>query len=88
MFLELVMGPVMVTFYRRFFECPVHPFHLTVGPWVIWLGKPMLDSIHKADAIEDMPAYSLCGNSCAVFGQVGKSKYRCLSVRYGFDRVL
>lgn len=38
----------------RFLDCPDHPFALAVGPWVIRLGKAMLDAVFLAGAIENV----------------------------------
>ena len=40
---ELVVGVVEVAFYGGVLDGSVHALDLPVGPWVVWLGKPMLD---------------------------------------------
>lgn len=38
----------------RFLDCPDHPFGLAVGPWMIRLGKAMLDAVVLAGATENV----------------------------------
>jgi hypothetical protein len=54
MFLERLMGLIVVFLHRRFLEHPVHAFHLTIRPGMVGFGQPMDNAILLADAIEDM----------------------------------
>jgi hypothetical protein len=38
----------------RLFNRPVHSLGLTIRPWVIRLGQPVLDAVFGADTIEDV----------------------------------
>ena len=50
--LELVMGFVVIAPDGGFLEGAVHPFDLTVGPWMVRFGETMLDPMLAADAVE------------------------------------
>ena len=55
-----------------FLNCPVHPFGLTVGPWMIRLRQPMFDAMLEANAIEDVWPEESPGRSLSVLGQIGE----------------
>ena len=40
---ELVVADVVEALDRRVLDRSVHPLDLTVGPWMAWLGQPVLD---------------------------------------------
>ena len=68
----------MEAFDGRVFNCSVHAFDLTIGPWVVWLGQAMLDSIGVTDHVKaHLPGISgvsvpgLVGELDAVIGQPG-----------------
>ncbi len=42
---KLIMVVVMEALHDGVFDCSVHPFDLTVGPWVLDFCQPMLDAI-------------------------------------------
>ena len=51
---QLSMAVVVVAFDGCFFDGPVHPFDLAIGPGMPDLGKPALNALLIADPIEDM----------------------------------
>jgi hypothetical protein len=53
---------------------PVHPLGLTVRPWVVGFGEPVLDAVLLADPVEDVAAEEGLdlGVAAAVLGQIGK----------------
>ena len=51
---KLRMGIVVIPFYRRFLDRPVHPLNLPVGPGVVHLGKALVDFIRSAYTTEDL----------------------------------
>lgn len=40
---ELVVAVIVIAFNSGFLDGSVHPFNLTVGPWVFDFGQPVLD---------------------------------------------
>ena len=46
---ELIVAVVMEPFDRRVLDGEVQAFDLTVGPWVVGLGQPVLDAVGLAD---------------------------------------
>ena len=86
MFLELLMGLVVIPFDRRFLECSVHPLHLTVRPGMVGLGQPMFDAVLNTNPVEDV------GKREFVFFTVGElntvvGQYRVQLVRNQLDEV-
>jgi hypothetical protein len=72
------------------FDCAVHSFDLAVGPTVVWLGQPMLDTIRFADRVEThwrgvdgVPVSGLLGELDAIFFENGVAW-----IGHGFDHVL
>ena len=55
-------------------DCPVHPFGLAVGPWVVRFGELVLDAVLFADAVENAAAeHGLYGGVlAAVLWKIGK----------------
>lgn len=53
---KLVVAVVVVALDRRLLDRAVHPLDLSVGPRMVHLGKPMLDVVLVADAVEDVLA--------------------------------
>lgn len=49
---QLRVTVIMVSLDGSFLDCPVHPFDLAVGPWVLDLGEPVLDSVFLAPHVE------------------------------------
>ena len=49
---QLRVAVVMVSFDGCFLDRPVHPFDLTVGPWVLDLGESVLDPVFVAAHVE------------------------------------
>ena len=43
---------LMVSLHCRHFDRAVHSLDLSIGPWVIWLGQAVLNSICLADYVE------------------------------------
>ncbi|WP_425262547.1 hypothetical protein [Sphingobium cyanobacteriorum] len=46
----------MIAFDGGFLDGSVHPFHLTVGSWVLHPGQTMFDAVLVADPVEDVMA--------------------------------
>ncbi len=46
------MTVVMEAFDGGFLDCPVHPFHLTVRPGMVWFRQTVFDSVGFADHVE------------------------------------
>jgi hypothetical protein len=44
----------MILLHGGFFECPIHAVYLAIGPAMVGFGKPMVNAMLMADAIEDM----------------------------------
>ncbi len=61
----------MIALDRGLFEGPVHPLDLTVGPWVVGLGQPVLDVAFSADLVEAIDAVR-GGGAAAVLGRLGE----------------
>ena len=57
---ELVVGVVEVAFYGGALDGSVHPFDLIISPWVVWLGKPMLDPMKDTQPVEGMATQARC----------------------------
>ena len=51
---ELVVGVVEVSLDRGILDGSVYALDLPVGPWVVWLGKPMLDPMKQTEPVEGM----------------------------------
>ena len=68
---ELVVGVVVIALYGRLFQSAVHSLDLAIGPWMVWLGQPVLDAVSAADLIEAVhtPARR---RPLAVLGQLGE----------------
>lgn len=45
---------VVVALHDRFFQCAVHAFDLAISPRMIDLGKPLIDLVFMACAVEDV----------------------------------
>ena len=60
MFSELPMCFVVIAPDGGFLERAVHSFDLAVGPWVMWLGEAVLDTVLSADAVEHMQSIASC----------------------------
>lgn len=80
----------MKTFDRRLLDGPVHPLDLTVGPWVVRFGEPVLDVVGLADHVEahlagpgGVSVTKLLGELNAIVRQNGVD-----AVGYGFQQVL
>src|SRR5690349_20754748 len=54
MVFELLVVFIVIAVYRIFFEGSVHPFHLSIGPRVIHLGKSVFDGMFLTYSIENM----------------------------------
>lgn len=73
----------------RFLDGSHHAFGLAVGPWMVWLGQPMLDAVFLADAFEDMDqpprlaAARVLDELDTVVGQ-----HRVDPIGHGFDQYL
>jgi hypothetical protein len=50
----LVFSPTVF----RLLEGSVHPLDLTIGPRMVWLGQPVLDTIGRTKHVEHMDAPS------------------------------
>jgi len=68
---ELVVGVVEVSLHGSVLDGPVHTFDLPVGPGMVGLGQPVLDSVDMASAVEGV-ASKTCGWPLSVLGQVGE----------------
>lgn len=84
------MALVVKTFDRRLLDGPVHPLDLTVGPWVVRFGEPVLDVVGLADHVEahlagpgGVSVTGLLGELNAIVRQNGVD-----AVGYGFQQVL
>ncbi len=63
---KLLMGVVVVTIDRRFFEGTVHALNLTIRPRVIRLSQPMFNPVLGADAVKQQ------GKGVAVTPSIGE----------------
>ena len=52
MLTKLLMRVVVIAVDGRLFEGAVHPFHLTIRPWVIGFGQPMFNLVFSTDAVK------------------------------------
>ena len=68
---KLIVAIVMLALDGGVLDGAVHAFDLTIGPWVVGLGKPMLDAVLVADLIEAVDAIA-CGPAIAIAGLVGE----------------
>jgi hypothetical protein len=75
MFLQVLMGLVIVFLHDGLFEGAIHPLNLAVRPRMLHLGQPVLNALLTADTLEDMPEGVLVAASVgkldAVVGQHG-----------------
>ena len=46
---------VVVALHGGFFQRPVHPLNLPVGPGMVWFGQPVFDPMLGTDPIKEMP---------------------------------
>lgn len=53
---QLFVIVVVKAFDGCFLDGAVHPFDLTIGPWVLYLREPVLDAVFATDAVEDAKA--------------------------------
>ena len=81
---ELVVTVVVVPLDGGVLDGAVHAFDLSVGPWVVWLGQPVLNFMECAGAIEGM-ATQYGGRTFAVFGQI--SELDAVVGQHGVDAV-
>ena len=51
---QLVVVVVVEAFDGRFFDRPIHPFHLTIRPGMLDLGEPVVDLMLAADTVKDV----------------------------------
>ncbi len=51
---ELVVAFVVIALHRCVLQGPVHPLDLTVVPWMVGLGQPVLDPVFQAHRPKDM----------------------------------
>lgn len=69
--LEAIEGIVVKGFDRGVFDRSVHALGLTIGPWMVGLGEPVLDIVLAADAVEAVATNS--GRwSVSILWQVGE----------------
>src|ERR1700732_1736303 len=68
---ELLVVVVEEALPRGFLDGAVHPFDLSVGPGMVRLGEPVLDSVDMAGTVEGMAAEA-CGWPLAILRQVGE----------------
>ena len=82
---ELVVAVIVITFNSGFLDGSVHPFNLTVGPWVIDFGQPVLDVMLTANTVENMlegiDMAFVIGEVDAVIGQYGMYAYGRPAIR-------
>src|SRR5829696_628544 len=70
--LEALQIRVVEHFDRGVLDRAVHPLSLSVGPWVVGFGEPVLDAVLPADPVEDVGAQPSTGRPVPVFGQVSE----------------
>lgn len=82
---ELLVAVVMVSFDGCVLDGAVHPLDLTIGPGVVHLGQPVLDTVLIADAIEDVLAVADVAHAIGELdGVIGE---HCVdTVRHGLDQ--
>ena len=68
---ELLVGFVEEALHRGFLDGAVHAFDLSVGPGMVRLGEPVLDSVAMAGPVEGMAAEA-CGWPLAILRKVGE----------------
>lgn len=54
MFVQVVMSCVVILSHGGFFERPVHPVHLTLGPGMVGCGQPMVNPMLMTNAFKEM----------------------------------
>ena len=85
-FLQVLMGLVVILFHCGVFECAVHAFYLAICPGMVGFGQPMVEALLLADALKEMLKGVLIalavGKLEAMIGQHGVDL-----VRYGGDQV-
>ena len=69
---EAIEVGVVEAFDDGFLDGLVYPLSLTVCPRMVWLGKPVLDAVLVADAVEDVGAEVSPGRTVAVLRQIGE----------------
>jgi hypothetical protein len=84
------VGFVVEALHRRLVNREVHPLDLAVGPRLVGLGQPVLDSVGFADHVE---ARWTGIDGVAVPGPLGKldaivNQYGVDPIRHGFEYVL
>ena len=61
---ELIVSIVMVALDGRFLDRAVHALDLAVGPWVLGLGRAVLDVVPGAGVFEGVSAEELAIGDC------------------------
>ena len=54
MLFQVVVGLIVVLFHGGLFERAVHPFDLAIGPRMVGLGQPMVNTMLVTNPIKDM----------------------------------
>jgi hypothetical protein len=89
---ELVVGVVEVSLDGGVLDGSVHAFYLPVGPRVVGLGEPVIDSLQAAEPVEGAST-DACGRALPVLRQVGEldavvGEHGVDALRSGFDERL
>ena len=87
--IQLGMTVVMIAFDGCLLDRAVHTLNLTVGPWMLRLGKVVFDIMAPTSAVEGMTTPA-SGRTIAVLWQAGKldaiiGQYRMDDVGYGLN---
>lgn len=68
---QLLMRLIVVAFYGRVLDRPIHALHLTISPEMFWLSMPMLNAKAVATKVEHVPDVAR-SDAIPVFGLYAK----------------
>ena len=87
---QLVVAVVVETFHGGLFDRAVHPFDLSVGPWVVGLCQAVFNTIGLADHVEahrpGVDRVSVPRLLCELDSVVGENGVDLIG--HGFEQVL
>jgi hypothetical protein len=62
MLTQLIVVFVVIAMNGGPFDCAVHPFNLSIGPWMLWLGESVINVVSGASTLKGMTPdqFSFC----------------------------
>ena len=74
------MTVIVIAMHCGLLDCSIHAFDVTVGPWVLWFGRPVVNVMNSATVFERMapeqlsfcPHHSDVSKRPAFSGRVGE----------------